>query len=181
MLSLVIDSRTFSKRRDRFMKKLLGKAAVIPAASMVTHHADCEYPFRQNSDFWYLTGFDEPDAVALFLPHRPKGEQYVLFVLPKKPSIEVWNGFRWGIRGVLDNFDVDIAHSIDELSEKSGVINWKKHFIPRDKNVNHEHFDHDLLPTGIDYFRKRGFQIFDQWMLGDDTIKQEHIAFMKTK
>ena len=70
---------------------------------------------------------------------------------------------------------------LDELSENSGVINWKKHFIPRNNSVDHEYFKHDLLPTGIDYFRKRGFQTFDQWMDGDDTTEQEHIAFLKIK
>ena len=60
------DLQVFKSRRQRFMEKLGGQAAIIPAASMVTHHSDCEYPFRQNSDFWYLTGFDEPEAVALF-------------------------------------------------------------------------------------------------------------------
>jgi len=81
----------------------------------VKHHADCEYPFRQDSNFWYLTGFDEPNAVALFLPHKPKGEQYVLFVLPKESAAEVWTGFRWGTKGVLDNFDVDISHPLNDL------------------------------------------------------------------
>ena len=75
------DQHNIVKRRDCFLEQLRGHAAIIPAASMVTHHADCDYPFRQDSDFWYLTGFDEPEAVALFLPHRPKGEQFVLFVL----------------------------------------------------------------------------------------------------
>jgi Xaa-Pro aminopeptidase len=64
----------------------------------VTHHADVEYPFRQASDFWYLTGFDEPEAVALFLPHRPDSP-FVLFVEPKEPSAEVWAGRRWGCEG----------------------------------------------------------------------------------
>ena len=71
------DSSIFRRRRDIFLSHLGSNAAIIPAAELVTHHADCEYPFRQNSDFWYLTGFDEPNAVALFLPHKPKGEQYV--------------------------------------------------------------------------------------------------------
>ncbi len=102
----------FQKRRKRFLEQLGGNAAIIPAAKMVTHHADCEFPFRQDSNFWYLTGFDEPDAIALFLPYRPKGEQYILFVLPKDSSLEVWNGFRWGEQGALDNFQVDIAHSV---------------------------------------------------------------------
>jgi len=111
----VADLSIFRRRRDIFLSHLGSHAAVIPAAELVTHHADCEYPFRQNSDFWYLTGFDEPNAVALLLPHKPKGEQYVLFVLPKESSAEVWTGFRWGTKGVLDNFDVDISHPLNEL------------------------------------------------------------------
>ena len=109
------DSSVFRRRRDIFLSHLGEYAAIIPAAELVTHHADCEYPFRQNSDFWYLTGFDEPSAVALFLPHKPKGEKYVLFLLPKESTAEVWTGFRWGTKGVLDNFDVDIAHPLKEL------------------------------------------------------------------
>ncbi len=109
------DSSVFRRRRDIFLSNLGSYAAIIPAAELVTHHADCEYPFRQNSDFWYLTGFDEPSAVALFLPHKPKGEQYVLFVLPKESSAEVWTGFRWGTKGVLNNFDVEVSHPLNEL------------------------------------------------------------------
>ena len=60
------DSSIFRRRRDIFLSHLGAYAAIIPASELVTHHADCEYPFRQNSDFWYLTGFDEPNAVALF-------------------------------------------------------------------------------------------------------------------
>lgn len=117
-VSLVINQTIFRQRRERFQAQLDFTAAVIPAASLVTHHADCEWPFRQNSDFWYLTGFDEPDAVALFLPHRPEGERYVLFVNPRQPSAEVWNGFRWGTEGAVENFDVDIAHPLGELSQR---------------------------------------------------------------
>ena len=109
------ENKVFEERREIFLNKLGGKAAIIPGANLVKHHADCEYPFRQDSNFWYLTGFDEQNAVALFLPHKPKGEQYVLFVLPKESAAEVWTGFRWGTKGVLDNFDVDISHSLNEL------------------------------------------------------------------
>ncbi len=111
----MINQNIFKKRRKRFFDQLEGHAAIIPAAKMVVHHADCDFPFRQDSDFWYLTGFDEPDAVALFLPHRPKGERYVLFVLPKESNFEVWNGFRWGVEGVQTSFDVDIAHPLNEF------------------------------------------------------------------
>lgn len=102
------------------MAQLGGVAAVIPAASLVTHHADCEYPFRQNSDFWYLTGLDEPDAVALLLPHRSEGERFVLFVQPKEPTTEVWNGFRWGVEGAVAQFGADRAHPIAELPQLLG-------------------------------------------------------------
>ena len=107
----------FAARRARFFEALGSAAAVIPAAPLAVHHADCEWPFRQNSDFWYLTGFDEPDAVALFLPHRPEGERYVLFVQPREASAEVWHGFRWGTEGAVAHFGADLAHPIEELAQ----------------------------------------------------------------
>ena len=110
------DPSIHASRRQRFLDQLGAAAAVIPAASLVTHHADCEWPFRQDSDFFYLTGFDEPDAVALLLPHRPEGERYVLFVQPKDPSAEVWTGFRWGTEGAVERYGADIAHPLDQLS-----------------------------------------------------------------
>ncbi len=108
--------KIFEERREIFLKKLECKAAIIPAASLVQHHADCEYPFRQDSNFWYLTGFDEPDAVALFLPHKPKGERFILFVAPKDVISEVWHGFRWGLEGAEREFRADKAHSINDFS-----------------------------------------------------------------
>ena len=114
----MIDPSTFAQRRQRFFAQLGEAAAVIPAATLVTHHAYCEWPFRQNSDFWYLTGFDEPEAVALFLPHRPEGERYVLFVQPREASAEVWNGFRWGTEGAVAEFGADLAHPRSELEQR---------------------------------------------------------------
>ena len=114
---MTIAQEVYAERRARFLERLGGVAAVIPAAPLAVHHADCEWPFRQHSDFWYLTGFDEPDAVALFLPHRPPGEQFVLFVQPKEPSVEVWTGFRWGCDGAVERFGADLAHPRDELAE----------------------------------------------------------------
>ena len=109
--------KVFEERREIFLNKLAGKAAIIPGANLVKHHADCEYPFRQDSNFWYLTGFDEPDAVALFLSHKPKGERYILFVAPKDVISEVWHGFRWGIEGAEKDFKADKAHSINNFQK----------------------------------------------------------------
>jgi len=111
------DNAVFEERREIFLNKLAGKAAIIPAANLVKHHADCEYPFRQDSNFWYLTGFDEPDAIALFLSHKPKGERFIMFVAPKDVLSEVWHGFRWGLEGAENEFKADKAHSVDELKD----------------------------------------------------------------
>ena len=113
-----LDQAVHAQRRERFLERLGGVAAVIPAAPLAVHHADCEWPFRQNSDFWYLTGFDEPEAVALFLPHRPEGERYVLFVQPRQPTAEVWTGFRWGTEGAVSHFGAELAHPLEELPQR---------------------------------------------------------------
>ncbi len=109
------NTKVFEERREIFLNNLNGKAAIIPGATLVKHHADCEYPFRQDSNFWYLTGFDEPDAIALFLSNKPKGERYILFVAPKDIVSEVWHGFRWGIEGAEMAFKADKAHSINDF------------------------------------------------------------------
>ena len=111
------NNKVFEERREIFLDKLDGKAAIIPGAKLVKHHADCEYPFRQDSNFWYLTGFDEPDALALFLSHKPKGERVILFVSPKDIISEVWHGFRWGLEGAEKEFKADKAHSINEIRD----------------------------------------------------------------
>lgn len=116
---MVTDSAEFQQRRSRFLEQLGEVAAVIPASPLVTHHADVEHAFRQNSDFWYLTGFDEPGAVALFLPHRAENP-FVLFVQPKEPTAEVWNGFRWGCEGAVERFGADLAHPLAELPDRLG-------------------------------------------------------------
>ena len=114
----MIDFDAFRQRRKDFFEKLNGGAAIIPAAPLVKHHADCEYPFRQNSDFWYLTGFDEPNAVALFLSHKAEGERFILFVSPKEPDKEVWFGLREGVEGAMTNFGADVAHSLDDFPKE---------------------------------------------------------------
>tara|TARA_Y100000589_G_scaffold226810_1_gene214319 strand:- start:2257 stop:3582 length:1326 start_codon:yes stop_codon:yes gene_type:complete len=112
------DFQVFQERRINFLNKIKGKAAIIPGAELVKHHADCEYPFRQDSDFWYLTGFDEPDSVALFLAHKPKGERFILFVNEKDVISEVWQGFRWGTNGAEEVFKADKAYPINQLAQK---------------------------------------------------------------
>jgi Xaa-Pro aminopeptidase len=88
--------------------------AIVPGASLVPRSNDTSYRFRQNSDFWYLTGFGHPDATAIFstLPERPA---YTLFVQPRDPAAETWTGYRPGLEGAVADYGADEAGSTDEL------------------------------------------------------------------
>ncbi len=88
--------------------------AVIPAATEVIRNNDVPHQFRQDSAFWYLTGFGEPDAVAVIAPGHDEGD-YTLFVRPKDPSQEVWTGIRAGKEGAMEKFGADSAHEIGDL------------------------------------------------------------------
>ena len=100
-----------------FMRRMGPNAvAVIPAAREVTRSNDTEYRFRQDSDFYYLTGFNEPDAVAVVAPSR--GERYTLFVRPRDKEKEVWTGRRAGVEGAKEKFGADAAYPVEEFQEK---------------------------------------------------------------
>ncbi len=90
--------------------------AVIPAAHEVIRNYDVTHPFRQDTFFWYLTGFHEPEAVAVIAPDHDEGE-YVLFVRPKDPDMEVWTGIRAGTEGAKLDYAADAAYELSELDE----------------------------------------------------------------
>ncbi len=87
--------------------------AIIPAAHEATRSYDTEYKFRQDSDFWYLTGFPEPDAIAVIDPKAKK--PFTLYVRPRDPLMETWYGRRQGVDGAVKNFGADKAVSIDKF------------------------------------------------------------------
>ena len=107
----------FTERRLRFMDAIGDGLAVIPGAQEIMRNADTNYDFRQTSDFFFLTGFDEPDAVAIFNPSHVK-ERYVLFVRPRDREMEIWNGYRAGVEGAVARYGADAAYPIDELDQK---------------------------------------------------------------
>jgi Xaa-Pro aminopeptidase len=82
---------------------------------LVARSNDTQFPFRQDSDFWYLTGFDHPDAIAVF--RTTDDPEFTLFVQPRDRAAETWNGVRPGIEGAKDIFGADAAYSIDELDQ----------------------------------------------------------------
>lgn len=88
--------------------------AVVPAATETYRNDDVTHQFRQESNFAYLTGFEEPDAVAVIAPGHPDGE-YALFVRPRDPEMEAWNGYRAGVEGARERYGADVAYEIGQL------------------------------------------------------------------
>lgn len=104
-------------RRLRVAAAIGDGVAVIPAARERLRSNDTDYEFRQNSDFWYVTGFDEPDAALVIAPHHER-ERVVAFVRPRDRSKEIWTGRRMGVQAAPERLGVDAAYAIDELDAK---------------------------------------------------------------
>jgi Xaa-Pro aminopeptidase len=111
------DLATFIERRRRFAEALGDGLAIVPAAPETVRNNDVSHPFRQHSDFYFLTGFDEPDAVALFNPAHAK-ERFVLFVRPRDRELEIWTGHRAGVEGAVASYGADAAYPVEQLDAK---------------------------------------------------------------
>jgi Xaa-Pro aminopeptidase len=112
-----ISKREYARRRKNLMGLMeLNSIAIIPSARERLRSRDTEYPFRQDSDFYYLCGFTEPDAVLVLLPGRRHG-QFVMFCRERDPAMETWNGYRAGPEGVCEQFDADDAFPIGDIDE----------------------------------------------------------------
>jgi Xaa-Pro aminopeptidase len=107
----------YRHRREQLMLKIGTATAVFRSAPVAIMHNNVEYAFRQDSDFFYLTGFNEPEAVAVLAPHHSE-HRFVLFVQPKEREKEIWTGYRCGIEGAKELFGADEAYPIAELDEK---------------------------------------------------------------
>ena len=110
-------STEFARRRKQLMRMVGDDGIVIlPSAPIRTRSRDTEYNYRQDSDFYYLTGFAEPDSVAVLIPGRDKGE-FVVFCRERNPEREMWDGKREGQNGVIQNFGADDAFPIDDIDD----------------------------------------------------------------
>jgi Xaa-Pro aminopeptidase len=112
-----IGAEDFLRRRERLLEQVGDGVVVLAAAPELIKSRDTEIPYRQNSDFFYLTGFLEPDAVAVLTPHDPE-HRFTLFVRPRDPARESWTGVRAGVEGARERFGADAAYPVDELDEK---------------------------------------------------------------
>jgi Xaa-Pro aminopeptidase len=91
--------------------------AIIPSSREITRSHDSNFRFRQDSDFFYLTGFDEPDSVAVIVPSHKK-HPYTLFVRPRNKEREIWDGPRAGVEGVLNGYGADAAFPIEKFEKE---------------------------------------------------------------
>ena len=125
---MTISKSEYARRRKHLMSMMEdGSIAIIPSASEVTRSRDTEFLFRQDSDFMYLTGFNEPDAVLLLIPGRRAG-QVVLFCRDKDPERELWDGRRAGPEGVVKEYAMDDAFPIGDIDDIApGLIEGREH------------------------------------------------------
>ncbi len=112
-----MDRKEFARRRRQFMR-IIGKdaIAILPAAPVRHRNGDIEYAYRQDSHFYYLSGFPEPDAVAVLVPGRAQAE-YLLFVRERDALRESWDGARAGTEGAVGDYQADDAFPITDIDE----------------------------------------------------------------
>ena len=104
--------------------------AIIPGNNELNRNGDACFPFRQNSDFYYVTGFNEPQALAVLLK-TAKGNQYILFNRPNNPAQEQWEGKRAGQLGAVEIYGANHSFSIDTVMTKlSELLQCYEHSHP---------------------------------------------------
>ena len=107
----------FAARRKQLLDSMGDGVALFPSAPVALRNQDVEHPYRQDSDLYYLTGFDEPESL-LVLTNQHDEHRVVLFVRPKKREREIWDGPRAGVEGAVERFGADAAFPIDELGKR---------------------------------------------------------------
>ena len=112
-----ISKTEFARRRKNLMALMDPHSiAIIPSAREQVRSRDTEYPFRQDSDFYYLSGFTESEAVLVLLPGRRHG-QFVVFCRERDPKMELWTGYRAGPEGVCEKHGADDAFPISDIDD----------------------------------------------------------------
>jgi len=111
-----MDLKPFEQRRRELMQHMGEGVAIVPTAPARIRNRDVEYPYRPDSDFYYLTHFPEPEAVAVLVPGRPHGE-FILFCRERDAEKEIWDGRRAGLEGARSIYGADDAFPIDDIDE----------------------------------------------------------------
>ena len=130
----MITAEEYKQRRKKLMQQLGDNSiAVIVTNTEQQRNKDTFFPFRPNSSFYYLTGFIEPDAIAILIPNDAEGI-FILLNRPRQPNQEIWDGHRTGQLGAVENFAADHAYSIETLNSMIPKLlsNKQRIFYPFD-------------------------------------------------
>lgn len=139
-----LDSSEYARRRQQLMEAMSPNSiAIVPSAPLTTRNRDVEHPFRQDSDFYYLSGFAEEHAVLVLVPGREHGE-YVLFCQEKIKAQEIWTGRRVGPEAAPDILGADDAFPITDIDDILPGLLEGKDRIYASLGVRQD-FDHQLM------------------------------------
>lgn len=120
-MSTVLEStgitlKEYHERRDRIFQMMPPQSiAILPSGSQKYRNADTEYAFRQDSNFYYLTGFSEPRSLMVLLKTEKNETHFILFCQSKDPELEIWTGKKLGIQGAQEQLGADDAHAFEDL------------------------------------------------------------------
>ena len=142
------------QNRKAFIEKMgRGGVAIFASAPPAQWNHDTEYLYRPDPNFYYLTGFEEPESICVIAPEHPK-HQYILFVRPKDKQAEIWNGKRVGVKDARKHYGADKAYPIEKFSEKIGkyLQDAKRLYYTLGSN---EHVDTEVLSLFTQSVRSR--------------------------
>lgn len=136
--------KLYAQRRQRLMNSIGDQGIVVVAAAEERiRNNDIVYPYRQDSNFWYLTGFHEPNAVLVLMPGRSSG-QTLLFCQERDPQREVWDGPRVGPENAVAQFGMDDAYPMSDIAEiLPGLLEGRAHIFYH--HGRHLEFDHKMM------------------------------------
>ena len=147
----------FADRRTRVLDAIGDGMMIVPAAVHALRNNDTEYEYRQNSDFYYLTGFAEPEAVLVIAPHAP--ERITLFLRPHDRDKEIWNGKRLGVEAAAATLGVDAAYPIGELAQRlpALIAGTRRAFVQLGVDAAFDAVFFRALEAARSATRRRGF------------------------
>ena len=142
------------QNRKAFIEKMeRGGVAIFASAPPAQWNHDTEYLYRPDPNFYYLTGFEEPESICVIAPEHPK-HQYILFVRPKDKQAEIWNGKRVGVKDARKHYGADKAYPIEKFSEKIGKYLQDANRLYYTLGSN-EHVDTEILSLFTQSVRSR--------------------------
>ena len=172
----------FAQRRRQLMRMMgRGAIAILPAAPVRLRNNDVEYAYRQDSDFFYLTGFPEPEGVAVLIPGRAQGE-YILFVRERDPHRETWDGSRAGPEGATRRYGADDAFPIADIDEILPGLLENRSRVFYTMGIHHD-FDQRVVGwvNGLRTLAKQGTQAPQEFVALDHVLHDMRLFKSRTE